>query len=778
MRKLPAPLRLLPLALALCAAAFGATALWAQDGPPAAPPEDTSAPVDRPQQVRADREAQQQREAIQNRERDTRNRRPAPAVQRQESIQVRGTRQLDDRQVNTASKLVITKEEMAQYGDTNIADVLKRAPGVTVGGAAGRGGGEIRMRGLGSGYTQILINGEPAPRGFSLETLAPDQLERIEVFRTATAQFSTQAVAGSINIVLKDGELPPEKVLRSGARVGTRPGASASINLNDKLAVLTYNLGVSLNQDRGQYHGQVREEAMDAQGLASFDRINRQQNRSNNEGGSVNGRLRYTLNTQDSLSAELFMRKNVFTGVFDELSSTTLGIAPRFGAAHSEIESNGSGANLRLGWTRKLNDDGAKLEARAGLNRNMRDSYSAFAGQTALGQLSLLRQTDSGASDNGRVASVKLTWPRGDGHQWVGGANLETSERREYRHQDEQSPLAAEPLVFAREAFTATVDRAAAFVQDEWDVTPRWSMYLGLRIERIRTDSDGAAAVNNSAQVLSPIAQSLWKISQSGDQVRLGLSRTFKAPGTNQLIARRFTATNNTALTPDSKGNPNLLPELATGLDLAYEKFFKSPDSPQSGQGVFSISTYFRRISGLIFSQTTQQADGRWLSMPTNLGAAKVVGLELEFKTPLRTLWASAPAIDFRLNAARNHSTVEAIPGPGNRLAAQTPVSANLGFDHRLDAQYSYGANLSYSGGGYFRRSSTQSGTQSDKRELDAYALWRIKPGSNLRISAANLLQRSTTATSLSTDANSRFGSTNSADTHASLRIGLEARFR
>jgi iron complex outermembrane receptor protein len=39
-----------------------------------------------------------------------------------------------------------------------LGEVLKRLPGVTTQGAPGRGGA-IRMRGLGSGYTLILLDG-------------------------------------------------------------------------------------------------------------------------------------------------------------------------------------------------------------------------------------------------------------------------------------------------------------------------------------------------------------------------------------------------------------------------------------------------------------------------------------------------------------------------------------------------------------------------------------------------------------------------------------------
>jgi len=46
-------------------------------------------------------------------------------------------------------------------------------------------GNTIRMRGLDAGYTQILVNGERPPPGFSLDNLPPDQIEKIEIVRAA-----------------------------------------------------------------------------------------------------------------------------------------------------------------------------------------------------------------------------------------------------------------------------------------------------------------------------------------------------------------------------------------------------------------------------------------------------------------------------------------------------------------------------------------------------------------------------------------------------------------
>eukprot|EP01036_Dinobryon_divergens_P059698 gene59698-79641_t len=42
------------------------------------------------------------------------------------------------------------------------------------------------------------------------------------------------------------------------------------------------------------------------------------------------------------------------------------------------------------------------------------------------------------------------------------------------------------------EDFSADVQRLALYAQDEWDFTPRLSIYAGLRWEGLQTDSHGA----------------------------------------------------------------------------------------------------------------------------------------------------------------------------------------------------------------------------------------------------------------------------------------------
>src|SRR6185436_1191914 len=119
---------------------------------------------------------------------------------------------------STAAKIIIGRDEIERFGDSTVGEVLKRLPGVTIQGAPGRGGA-IRMRGLGGGYTQILLDGERVPPGFSLDSLTPEQIERIEVLRAPTAETGARAIAGTINIVLREGLRRDLNDVKAGLRL-------------------------------------------------------------------------------------------------------------------------------------------------------------------------------------------------------------------------------------------------------------------------------------------------------------------------------------------------------------------------------------------------------------------------------------------------------------------------------------------------------------------------------------------------------------------------------
>jgi outer membrane receptor for ferrienterochelin and colicins len=276
-------------------------------------------------------------------------------------------------------------------------------------------------------------------------------------------------------------------------------------------------------------------------------------------------------------------------------------------------------------------------------------------------------------------------------------------------------------------------------VQDEWSIDKQFSVYLGARWEGVQTDSEadsgpaGRFSTSSRNHVLSPVAQTLYKFPDgSGRQLRLAYTRTYKAPTVDQLTARRYEAAVNTRFAADSSGNPNLRPELANGIDVTYEHFLKSG-------AMFSASVSRRAISDYIRTTLDVDENGRWVYRPLNDGDALVRTLQLEAKAPGKALLAALSAFDLRASFSRNWSRVSSVPGPGNRLDAQTPMSATAGIDYRK-GDLTLGGSLNWQQGGWVRISDAQSQFQQTRRDLDVYTLYKFNPRYQLRVSAYNLL--------------------------------------
>src|SRR3546814_5109089 len=88
------------------------------------------------------------------------------------------------------------------------------------------------MRGLGQGFTQVLVNGRPIPGAGNDRTVFVDRIpaeivDRIEVIRSPSADIDSQGIGGTINIILKDGaSLPPGVLARVGVTNSIDAGES------------------------------------------------------------------------------------------------------------------------------------------------------------------------------------------------------------------------------------------------------------------------------------------------------------------------------------------------------------------------------------------------------------------------------------------------------------------------------------------------------------------------------------------------------------------------
>ena len=669
------------------------------------------------------------------------------------------------READTAAKIIVGRDEIGQYGDNNLAAVLKRQPGVSV------LGNEVRMRGLGAGYTQILINGDPAPPGFSIESMAPEMIERIEIMRSATAEYSMQAVAGSINLVLRNGASRAEREWKLGSgRVDERWNPSASLRIAGKSPGFAYAVTGALDRTADDTSPLTTERAFGPQGQALALRRMQSRNASSVNKASLSPRLNWTLDHGDSVTW-LTLLDWYRTG-FDGASQETLVLGAASDYPRNRITSQARIVSARsdVSWAHSFGQAG-KLTTRLGLNHNRRDTDYAFQGGGSDEVPLLLRAVISNAIDDSVTSSGKYLARLAAGHALSLGWDGSAIRRSEARGQRDTFFAGGRGQPYALdEDYTADVGRLALFAQDEWDVTQQVQMYAGVRWEGLRTATEGRTLpqVQTRSSVWSPVAQLLWKLPGTArDQLRLALARTYKAPTTRNLVPRRYTVNNaNSATNPDFQGNPALRPELAWGLDAAYEHYFGK-------SGVASVSAFARRISDVTVQRLTLQ-DGVWITSPFNNGVAQVRGIEMDLKFPLRTWFIGAPEIDLRANAARNWSTVEAVPGPGNRLASQVPATLNLGVDYRLSALASVGGNVHLQTGGWARQDAQAGSYTGVRRTLDAYALWQPDGKTRVRLSLANLLHQRQTQGLSYADEEGRRDSMTATPGSSSLRLMLE----
>jgi outer membrane receptor protein involved in Fe transport len=696
--------------------------------------------------------------------------RPADASQKIQQVEVKGAAAAyDPRRDDTASKIVVNNEEIVKYGDTNVLDVLKRVPGVTVS-SSGRGG-EIRMRGLGSGYTQVLINGERAPQGFDISSLSPDVIERIEVLRAASAEFSTQSIAGTVNIVLKKAVKAAQRELKVGYGHGSAMNSpTVNLQLADKLGKLSYSFALNGFQNRFTNDPETIETFVDTAGAVTGLRRSETPENARISVVNLTPRLNYSFENGDTLTAQTFANWANFRTAEIGSVDTQTGPLPPYPRLEQHMTNHNHVFRQELNWVHKF-ESGAKLDAKltgsyVGADNAM---YRFGSGNVLAAPLHAFIKSD--VVVRGLSSTGKYTSSRFEGHAlafgWDGGYQTSDDARRE---RDAAAPTVALPG--GDEVYDAKISRLALYGQDEWNVTPAWSVYLGARWEGIRTSTAGNtySEVKNSTSVLSPVAQTLYKLpGTKGDQVRLAVTRTYKAPGQQQLIPHRFTSVNNSQTEPDQIGNPNLKPELALGIDASYEHYWAEG-------ALLSASVSSRRITD--YTRNLVSFDGaRWISAPTNSGDAQTYGLELEAKFPLKAVMEATTNLDLRASVSRNWSTVSSVPGPDNRLDGQTPLSATLGADYR-NGPLTLGGSYVFKNGGFVRVSGNQVSYASVRRDLDLYALWKFDPKLQLRVATSNLLAQDTISqSSYTTPGVGTQTSRTLNPVHRSVRATLEMKF-
>ena len=466
---------------------------------------------------------------------------PAPAASAPQRVEITGGRPNDvaERRQSTTTRIVIGRDEIDKFGDATLGEVLRRLPGVTTPGAPGRGGAP-RMRGLGGGYTQMLVDGERMPPGFSIESINPDQVERIEILRAPTAETGTRAIAGTINIVTREGFKRRVNDLRLGfGSEAGRISPGLSWTRNDRLGPGAYNLSVTALQIRRLSDSVTDTTDTDlASGAVTRAWHETSHSVEHRRNLGITARVQLPLNAEGDA---LTLQPSIFhtEGGSDFAGSAANvgpGAAPGYASATNQPASRFSNARLNGQWRTRLGSDW-RLEASAGLGRaqsQVRSLRQEFDGAGTLTRT--LAELNRSTQDN-LTLGAKLSRPLGEGGTLLGGLELERTQRDQASTLAQNGPTQIED---AGDPLSARSSRAAAYGQYEWTISPNWSAYAGLRWEGIFTEGQliGGPLLRNRSSVWAPLAHAVWKPDPQGrDQLRISLTRSYRSPDLGNLIA-------------------------------------------------------------------------------------------------------------------------------------------------------------------------------------------------------------------------------------------------
>jgi outer membrane receptor for ferrienterochelin and colicins len=710
---------------------------------------------------------------------------PGARTDRVERVDVTGRNSATDERRNaSAAKIIITREELEQFGDTNLGEAMRRLPGVTTGGRPGRPGAP-QMRGLGGGFTQILIDGQRIPPGFSVQDITPDQVERIEILRAPTAETGARAIAGTINVILREPLRKTDHDIKLGVSVERdRVSPNVSWSYNGLLSEIgTYTLTGSVNR--------TDQITTDDSIIRYFDQATDQlitEQRTHSDSKSLrhnyflSPRAQWRLGAGEQFGLQAFLAHNVVSSETPATLEQPFGNNPvqpyakRVGAFDGRFDVARINANLN----QRLNE-ASRYELRAGVGRFWSDNTSTADQFDSLGARNLNQVSRNDVRDLSWSTSGKLiTSLASRGHAITSGYEYEAV-RRDIIGTTFVNGV--QQLGDIGTNFFTSTKRLALYAQDDWDISPEFAANLGIRFEEIRTKTrDAAVESENISRVTTPLGHLVWRFAApSRDQVRLSLTQSYRPPNTDQLTTRPsinslYPATGgNLFSAADSVGNSRLKPERANGIDLAFERYLKSA-------GVLSVNFFVRDIKDVIRNITALETvswspEQRYVTRPQNIGKARATGIEFDSKFQLRELIDTTIPLSLRFNANLYESKVESVPGPYNTLESQAHVTGNIGFDYRIaNSPLSFGGNFAWTPAYTSQRSEDQIAKVSTKRVFDAYALYRIDSRTNVRLSLSNIAPTDSISENTSFSEGLRRFSISNGRTDMSAALRLEMR--
>jgi outer membrane receptor protein involved in Fe transport len=693
-----------------------------------------------------------------------------------EDIVVQGQIGYRNREEDSAvPTLVYDTDYFQRFEPLTAGDALRRVPSVTFLSDVIESDG-ARLRGLPPAYTQITINGERVPgsnadRSFFLDRIPAELISRVEIVRSSTARRTGDAVAGTLNIVLRDGLELDGGYIRAGGlyfnddELEPSFGAVLGTGVGDGRLLLGLNVQGRHNP-KIKFSERFGDSPENNPTFRTDDFDNREDQTDTRDGTDYSFNAAYNLDgatTDIELSAFIVRTDRIEDERSFEYNDPTAITGPirRGGnlltdnANVAEIDQFNYSLEGRIEQEWSLGETELKLS----FSRFDEDRYETED------EIDFDRSTPRLTSDLTTVDirdsefSVRLehAFPLGDDIDFVIGGFWQDKDRdtniRETRNRfnvpiTNWNQFVSNPSTFAI-PFGATTpppggensieeQRRDFYALVEGDTGPlRWE--FGVRYESTDltindfTVASALALQTNDYDEWLPSASLRWDLT-SVDRLTASVARTNRRPNFDFISPALLEAELGDN---DLLGNPQLDPETAWGVDIGYERRI-------GRTGVIGVNVFYRRVRNLIELTNTgvegSEGPGTFVLQPANVGNGEVYGVEFDMSTSLGFL--GMPNTGVFANVSWLDSEVTDFAGT-RRFNGQSDYVFNVGFIQDLPSINSaFGVTYREQGDAFDRIVGEEIFT-SYGGELEAFIEHRIGNRATIRLVASNLLDGS-----------------------------------
>lgn len=686
-----------------------------------------------------------------------------------------------NRSEQTAPVLEYGLDYFQRFEPLTAGDALKRVPSVTFLSDVLESDG-ARLRGLDPGYTQILINGEKVPgagadRSFFVDRIPAEMIERIEIVRSASANRSGDAMAGALNIVLRDAYALDGGFIRAGGimlndgRIRETLGAVWGGELGPGRLLLGANI-------QGRRNPKEKTSWRYDEPGASLNNTELQSDVRNGTDYSFNANYRVPVAGGELDLSGFYVRTDRF-------------------ADEDSLEYRGG--RERIADLLTVNDNDVDIQT-DNWSVNGKFKREMLGGETAV-KLGYSVFTDSQYEFENEIEYLRDAIPFPDGDRFTADkARTELEDKEftaklehkralagfdvefgvQYQQKDRDTliteiprnrynlPSANPP---ADKAYAPVLGGDSAIKETRLDPyvmvsgkagDMKWE--AGLRYETTDVDiqdetvAPALRAFSTDYAILLPSAHLKWNLTGK-DRISASVARTVRRPGFDQIspvtLEEEFGDN-------DFVGNPNLKPETAWGLDVGYERRLGS-------RGVAGVNVFYRDVTDLIelTSIGTGSAGAPALALQTqNVGDGSVMGVEFDLSTPLTAFGLENTGVFF--NYSWLDSDIDDTFG-GRKFNDQSDYVLNLGFIQDLPTfGGAFGATYRKQGEAYGRIIGEEV-TTTYGADLELFVEKRLGEKITVRLTGSNLLNAKKEETF------NKFGSTADQKTRAFDEYELES---